>query len=44
MANIILPLSLSTIDLKYSGIIVSFVATLSAIQEGYKINVKAGMK
>ena len=40
----ILPLSLSTIDLKYSGIIVSFVATLSAIQEGYKINVKAGMK
>lgn len=44
MLLFILSLSLSTFDLKYSGIIVSFVAILSAIKEEYKINVKAGMK
>lgn len=44
MLLFILPLSLSIFDLKYSGIIISFVTSLSAIQDGYKINVKAGMK
>ena len=33
----ILPLTLSTIDLKYSAIVVSMVATFAAIQEGYYI-------
>lgn len=33
----ILPLTLSTIDLKYSAIVVSTVATFAAIQEGYNI-------
>lgn len=33
----ILPLTLSFIDLKYSGILVSAVATFAAIQEGHKI-------
>ena len=33
----ILPLTLSTIDLEYSAIVVSTVATFAAIQEGYYI-------
>ena len=33
----ILPLTLSFINLKYSGVLVSVVATLAALQEGYKI-------
>ena len=38
MLLFILPLTLSLIDLKYSGAFVCAVATIAAIQEGYHIN------
>ena len=38
----IIPLTLSFIDLKYSGAIVSAVATFAAIQEGHLIRTETG--
>lgn len=35
----VLPLALTVIDLKYSGAIVSVVATLAAIQEGHLVRI-----
>lgn len=35
----VLPLTLTVIDLKYSGAIVSVVATLAAIQEGHLVRI-----
>jgi CDP-diacylglycerol--glycerol-3-phosphate 3-phosphatidyltransferase len=37
----ILPLTLSLIDLKYSGVIVSVIATFAAVQEGHYIRTRA---
>ena len=34
----VLPLTLKIIDLRYSAVIVCFVATFAAIQEGYSTN------
>ena len=38
----ILPLTLKLVDLKYSGAIVSAVATFAAIQDGHLIRIGAG--
>jgi CDP-diacylglycerol--glycerol-3-phosphate 3-phosphatidyltransferase len=38
----VLPLTLTAIDLKYSGAVVSVVATFAAIQEGYLIRTGTG--
>ncbi|WP_155834078.1 hypothetical protein [Butyrivibrio sp. VCD2006] len=34
----VLPLTLKIIDLRYSAVIICFVATFAAIQEGYSTN------